>query len=760
MSHRRSRKSGSTDSEFEELKYKYYRDLRDEKVKIRRSGKYFKCPYCQDSSKEYDSQELLRHSSRIGRDSRSASFRDKARHLGLFKYLDRYIDADKNTSESSQRRCSELSGKGSQYAKSNPVEPSQITEKSEGGGNFYPSAARTIEAVDRPVDGAEEPLRREKLNTENRVVSESQITEKSEGGGIFYPSAARSIEAVVRLVDGAEEPLRREKLNAENRVVSEPPPRSTKDGLQPQPLLASSKPGISKAKDDLIVFPWMGIVANIPVEYKGGRYVGKSGTNLKKLWIEKGFNPLKVHPLWNYKGHTGYAIVEFKGDWSGFMNAIAFEKAFELDKHGKRDWNSVRRPDSKLYAWIARDEDYNSGSFIGTHLRKNGDLKSVSGIQEENKRKDSRLLCTLTNELEMKNKECEEMKKKISRAEVFMDNVMSQKEEMTQNYNDEMEMMRDKAFNQLHDFIREHEKSKMQLEAQKQQLMQQELELRKREALNESEKRKLHLQKEMNERAILEQRNADEKMLQLAEDHKRVKEQLHKRIIELEANLDQKQALQLQIERLRGSMEVMRLMNEEGDLESKKKLQTIQEEIKESEEELDSLETLNQTLIIKERLTNDEVQEARKELINGLRESRAFICVKRMGELDEKPFHAAAKNKFNPGEAAEKAVEICSLWEDYLRDPNWHPYKVIQKGHTAEEIIDEDDEKLKELKAEYGDQVYQSVVTALNELNEHNPSGRYPVPQLWNNKEKRTASLNEGVAHIMKQWKAHKKKLR
>ncbi|XP_004242072.3 factor of DNA methylation 4-like [Solanum lycopersicum] len=711
MSHRRSGKSGRTDSEFEELKYKYFKDLRDEKVKISRSGKYFKCPYCQDSSREYDSQELLRHSSRIGIDSRSASFRDKARHLGLFKYLDRYIHVDKNTSESSRRRYSELSGEGSQYTKSNPVEPSQVTEKSEGGGNFYPPAARSIEAVDRPVDGAEEPLRRKKQN-------------------------------------------------AENRVVLEPPPKSTKDGMQPQPLLASSKPGISKTKDDLIVFPWMGIVANIPIEYKEGKRVGKSGTNLKKLWIEKGFNPLKVHPLWNYKGHTGYAIVEFKGDWSGFMNAIAFEKAFELDKHGKRDWNSVRHPDSNLYAWIARDEDYNAGSFIGTYLRKHGDLKSVSGIQEENKRKDSRLLWTLTNELEMKNKECEEMEKKITRAEVFMDNVMSQKEEMVKNYNEEMEMMRHKAFHQLDDVIREHEKSKMQLEAQKQQLMQQELELRKREALNESEKRKLQLQKEMNERAILEQRNADEKMLQLAEDHKRVKEQLHKRIIELEANLDQKQALQLQIERLRGSMEVMRLMNEEGDVEAKKKLQSIQEEIKESEEELDSLETLNQALIIKERLTNDEVQEARKELIHGLRESRAFIGVKRMGELDGKPFHAAAKRKFNPKEAAEKAVEICSLWEDYLRDPNWHPYKIIQKGHTAEEIIDDDDEKLKELKAEYGDEVYQSVVTALNELNEHNPSGRYPVPALWHYKEKRTVSLNEGVKHIMKQWKAHKKKLR
>lgn len=162
-----------------------------------------------------------------------------------------------------------------------------------------------------------------------------------------------------------------------------------------------------------------------------------------------------------------------------------------------------------------------------------------------------------------------------------------------------------------------------------------------------------------------------------------------------------------------------------------------------------------------------------------------------MGELDQKPFHVAAKKMYNSGEAAVKAVELCSLWEDHLRDPNWHPYKVIQKGQTAvvcslltiitcvrfwfllylyssdfyllllsQEIIDEDDEKLKGLKAEYGDQVYEAVVTALNELNEHNPSGRYPVPQLWNNKEKRTARVNEGAEFIVKQWKQHKKKTR
>ncbi|MCD7454199.1 hypothetical protein HAX54_023953 [Datura stramonium] len=151
--------------------------------------------------------------------------------------------------------------------------------------------------------------------------------------------------AVDRPINGAEEPSTREKLNAKSRVVSEPPPTSTKDAL---PLLASSK-----TKDDPIVFPWMGIVANIPVEYK--------------------------------EGHTRYAIVEFKGDWSRFMNAMTFGKAFELDKHGKRDWNLERCRDDKLYAWIACHEDYYSQSLIGNYLRKNGDLKSVIQIQVEKK---------------------------------------------------------------------------------------------------------------------------------------------------------------------------------------------------------------------------------------------------------------------------------------------------------------------------------------------------------------------------------------
>lgn len=52
--------------------------------------------------------------------------------------------------------------------------------------------------------------------------------------------------------------------------------------------------------------------------------------------------------------------------------------------------------------------------------------------------------------------------------------------------------------------------------------------------------------------------------------------------------------------------------------------------------------------------------------------------------------------------------------------------------------------------AEFDEDVYNAVVTALKELNEYNPSGRYPLAELWNKKDNGKASLKEGV--YMQQW--------
>lgn len=53
-----------------------------------------------------------------------------------------------------------------------------------------------------------------------------------------------------------------------------------------------------------------------------------------------------------------------------------------------------------------------------------------------------------------------------------------------------------------------------------------------------------------------------------------------------------------------------------------------------------------------------------------------------MGDLDAKPFGKAAKEKYRGKDSLEKAMEVCSLWEDHIRDSNWHPYKMVMEGET------------------------------------------------------------------------------
>lgn len=75
-----------------------------------------------------------------------------------------------------------------------------------------------------------------------------------------------------------------------------------------------------------------------------------------------------------------------------------------------------------------------------------------------------------------------------------------------------------------------------------------------------------------------------------------------------------------------------------------------------------------------------------------------------------------------------------------------------------QEIIDDEDENLRNLKEEWGDEVYTAVVTALKEINEYNPSGRYTVPELWNFKEGRKATLKEVISFCLMNMKKLKRK--
>uniref|UniRef100_A0A2N9GVG9 Factor of DNA methylation 1-5/IDN2 domain-containing protein n=1 Tax=Fagus sylvatica TaxID=28930 RepID=A0A2N9GVG9_FAGSY len=503
-----------------------------------------------------------------------------------------------------------------------------------------------------------------------------------------------------------------------------------KDLAGPSKPVSENDPPVGCDHDEKLVWPWTGIVVNIPTrQTEEGRYVGESGSKLRDELKSRGFNPTRVHPLWNFRGHSGSAVVEFRKDWPGLNNAMSFERAYEADHHGKKDWYANNDQKSGLYAWVARADDYNSTGIIGDHLQKIGDVRTISEIMEEEARKQGKLVSNLKNLIETKNKVLKEMEERCSQTSVSLSNIVEEKDKLLQAYNEEIKKIQLSARDHFQRIFNDHEKLKLLVESQKSELETRGVELEKREARNESERKKLAEDIEKNairnsslQLASLEQQKADVNVMKLAEDQKH--------------------------------------MGDDGDVEVLEKVDALLKQLREKEGELEDLEALNQTLIVKERKSNDELQEARKELINELKEmaSRAHIGVKRMGELDSKPFHDAMKRKYNEEDAEDRASELCSLWEEYLKDPDWHPFKVIMVDGKHQQVIDGEDEKLNDLRNELGDGVYNAVTTALMEINEYNPSGRCIIPELWNYKEGRRATLAEGAMFILKQWQVAKRK--
>ncbi|KAK9669553.1 hypothetical protein RND81_13G139100 [Saponaria officinalis] len=518
----------------------------------------------------------------------------------------------------------------------------------------------------------------------------------------------------------------------------------------------------STEQEELYCWPWVGIVVNIVTDAKAE----------SAFWMKNfsKYKPLAVEVFHNEEEETSKAVVHFDEGWTGFRNAVEFEKSFEAGLHSKKEYLAVKgNLGSGMYGWVARADDHHAEGQIGDYLRKKGELKTLSDIVQEAKQGKESIVVSLANEIDLKNQNLDEMQSKFNEKTMSLSRMLEDKDRLHQAFYEETHKMQRIARDHVRRILDEQEKMNLNLESKKKQLDWRARELSKREVLTERERQKLEEDKQQNDErnnslqmASVEQKKADENVLRLVEEQKREKEEALKKILVLEKELDARQKLQLEIEELRGKLEVMRHLGDDDDAAIQRKMKEMTEDLERKIEDMGHLESMNQTLVTKQRQSNDELQEARKVLIAGLldilQSSRTNIGIKRMGEIDEKAFVTECKNKFSEDEAMIKASEGCSLWQENLKDPAWHPYKILTIDGKTVEIIDGEDEKLKKLKEEWGDDVYNAVTTALLELNEYNPSGRYVVNELWNYKEGRKATVKEVVSYIFKTLKSLKRK--
>ena len=193
---------------------------------------------------------------------------------------------------------------------------------------------------------------------------------------------------------------------------------------------APPKPVVRDEKaEDLYVWPWAGVVANIQLSQpKDGEDLLDSGYWLKKF---SKWKPLEVYTFFNEEEQAAGAVVYFNKDWNGFGNATDFGKWFISDCHGKEHWNARKqKPGSSINGWCARFDDYESQGPVGEFLCKRGQLQTVLNILQEAAESKNSVVANLASKIDMTNENLDELRYKYNEDALSLSRMLDEKDRL------------------------------------------------------------------------------------------------------------------------------------------------------------------------------------------------------------------------------------------------------------------------------------------------------------------------------------------
>ncbi|KAM7492028.1 hypothetical protein LguiA_034949 [Lonicera macranthoides] len=443
---------------------------------------------------------------------------------------------------------------------------------------------------------------------------------------------------------------------------------------------------------------------------------------LSSLWQEK----LKNGNWYPFKKVIKDGELQIKmGSWVNSRRKLVIGLAKEIDYKNGRLWaveNKLDQKDKQLQDFIQGTQEMESIKEEKENLK-----SEMESIKEENENLKSEME-SLKKDFEKEMEENQyiyelERKKFVEEKEKLMFQIESQKlhgmKKLNQEYIHNLERTT---------LMAENEKMKYKIESQKRELERKAKELKDSGYINDLERQKLLAENENMRYEIVSQRmelkelkehgyiNELEQKILVEEKEKlkneiesfeqRIKDLEHEYLNNLEVNELMKESQEKVINGYTHEQEEKKLMAEEEEekdgneiqrkefhwqekgveenemeesnlMADKDKTELI-EKLKVEENENQCLNNDIQVLMLKERISNDELQEARKEAIKGLSDTlsnRTLFVIKRMGEIDIKPFQEMCKQKYSSGEWEEQCVKLCSAWAENVKDPQWQPFK-------------------------------------------------------------------------------------